>query len=135
MLKKIAIILITTLALTVNVSAGSDGELLLKKNKPSEIKDCFEKVNRATFAFNQALDGLIFKPVSSVYKKLPSPSKNGVSNLCKDNFCVACYEIIHKKGTTLSHFISLLSSFSYCTISCRCKKIAWLEFGEYEGRS
>ena len=54
---------------------------------------------------------------------------------CKDNFCVACYEIIHKKGTTLSHFISLLSSFSYCTISCRCKKIAWLEFGEYEGRS
>ena len=80
MLKKIAIILITTLALTVNVSAGSDGELLLKKNKPSEIKDCFEKVNRATFAFNQALDGIIFKPVSSVYKKLPSPIKNGVSN-------------------------------------------------------
>ena len=80
MLKKIAIILITTLALTVNVSAGSNGELLLKKNKPSEIKDCFEKVNRATFAFNQALDGIIFKPVSSVYKKLPSPIKNGVSN-------------------------------------------------------
>jgi len=80
MIKKISIILITTLALTLNVNAASDGELLLKKNKPSEVKDCFENVNRATFAFNQALDGVIFKPISSVYKKLPSLVKNGVSN-------------------------------------------------------
>jgi phospholipid-binding lipoprotein MlaA len=80
MIKKISIILITTLALTVNVSASSDGELLLKKNEPSEVKDCFEGVNRATFAFNQALDGVIFKPVASVYKKFPSPVKSGVSN-------------------------------------------------------
>ena len=80
MFKKIAIILITTLALTANVSAGSDGELLLKKNEPSKVKDCFEGLNRATFGFNQALDGIIFKPVASVYKKLPSPLKNGVSN-------------------------------------------------------
>jgi len=80
MIKKISIILITTLALTLNVKAASDGELLLKKNKPSEVKDCFENVNRATFAFNQALDGVIFKPIASVYKKLPSPVKNGVSN-------------------------------------------------------
>ena len=80
MLKKIIIILFTTLALTTNVSAASDGELLLKKNQPSEVKDCFEKLNRATFAFNQALDGIIFKPVASAYKILPSPVKNGVSN-------------------------------------------------------
>jgi len=80
MIKKISIILITTLALTLNVNAASDGELLLKKNKPSEVKDCFENVNRATFAFNQALDGVIFKPIASVYKKLPSPVKSGVSN-------------------------------------------------------
>ena len=80
MFKKIIIILITTLALTFNVSASSDGDLLLKKNEPSEIKDCFETLNRGTFAFNQALDGLIFKPVSTVYKKLPSPIKSGVSN-------------------------------------------------------
>ncbi len=80
MLKKIAIILITTLTLTSNVSAGSDGELILKKNDPSEIKDCSEKFNRATFAFNQALDGTIFQPVASVYRKLPSPIKSGVSN-------------------------------------------------------
>ena len=80
MIKKISIILITTFALTFNVNAGSDGELLLKINEPSEIKDCSEKFNRATFAFNQGLDGLIFKPVSSVYRKLPSPIKSGVSN-------------------------------------------------------
>ena len=66
MLKKIGIILITTLTLTLNVSAGSDGDLILKKNNPSEIKDCSEKFNRASFAFNQALDGAIFQPVASV---------------------------------------------------------------------
>jgi phospholipid-binding lipoprotein MlaA len=80
MIKKIGIIIITTLALTINVGASSDGELLLKKNEPSEVKDCFEGVNRATFAFNQALDGIIFKPVASVYKKIPSPLRSGVSN-------------------------------------------------------
>ena len=80
MIKKLAIILITTLALTYNVQAGSDGELLLKKNSPTEVKDCFEGLNRATFAFNQALDGIIFKPVASVYKKIPSPVRTGVSN-------------------------------------------------------
>ena len=36
MIKKFGIIIITTLALTLNVNAASDGELLLKKNDPSE---------------------------------------------------------------------------------------------------
>ena len=80
MIRKFVLILITTSALIVNSYAGSDGELLLKKNEPSEVKDCFESVNRATFAFNQALDGIIFKPVASVYKKIPSPLRTGVSN-------------------------------------------------------
>ena len=79
-MRKLLIILITTLALTANSQAGSDGELLLKKNNPSEVKDCFEKLNRATFAFNQVLDGIIFKPVASAYRVLPSPVKTGVSN-------------------------------------------------------
>ncbi len=80
MFKKIAVILITTLTLVSNASASSDGELLLKKNNPTEIKDCFENLNRATFAFNQTLDGVVFRPVASVYRKLPSPIKSGVSN-------------------------------------------------------
>ena len=76
-------IIITTLAailLTFNVNASSDGELLLKKNQPSEVKDCFEKINRATFAFNEVLDGVIFKPIAGAYRVLPTPVKSGVSN-------------------------------------------------------
>ena len=81
MFKKITLILITTFTLILsNVHAGSDGNLTMKKNDPSEIKDCSETFNRATFAFNEALDGLIFKPVASVYRILPSPIKSGVSN-------------------------------------------------------
>jgi phospholipid-binding lipoprotein MlaA len=80
MIKKLIVILITTFALTFNVSASSDGELLLKKNEPAEVEDCFEGLNRASFALNQGLDKVIFKPVSSVYRLLPSPIKTGVSN-------------------------------------------------------
>jgi len=80
MFKKFTIILITTIALTFNVNASSDGDLVLKKNEPTEIKDCFEGVNRATFGFNQALDGIIFKPVANVYRAIPSPLRTGVSN-------------------------------------------------------
>ena len=36
------------MTLTVNSQAGSDGELLLRENDPSEVKECFEKLNRAT---------------------------------------------------------------------------------------
>ena len=80
MIKKIAIIAITTITLTFNVNAASDGDLIMKKNNPAEVKDCFETLNRATFAFNQALDGIIFQPVASAYRILPSPIKTGVSN-------------------------------------------------------
>ena len=80
MIKKIFIILISTMALITNVNAASDGELLLKKNNPTEIKECWESFNRASFALNQGLDKIIFKPVSSVYRTLPTPIKSGVSN-------------------------------------------------------
>ena len=80
MIKKITIIVITTIALMVNVNASSDGELLLKKNNPAEIDDCWEGFNRASFALNQGLDKVIFKPVASVYRVLPTPIKSGVSN-------------------------------------------------------
>ncbi len=45
-----------------------------------EVKDCFEKINRATFAFNMALDKVLFRPVATGYRKLPSPIRNGTSN-------------------------------------------------------
>ena len=80
MIKKLAIVIITTFALTVNSHSSSDGELLLKKNDPSNVKDCFEGFNRATFAFNQGLDIVIFEPIAKAYRILPSPVRNGVSN-------------------------------------------------------
>ena len=45
-----------------------------------EVKDCFEKINRATFAFNMALDKVLFRPVALGYRKLPSPIRTGTSN-------------------------------------------------------
>ena len=48
MIKKIIVIIITTFTLVSNLNASSDGELLLKKNEPSEIKDCSETFNKAS---------------------------------------------------------------------------------------
>jgi len=79
-MKKIIIILITTFTLTLNVSAVSEEKLLLNKNNPTVIEDCSEGFNKASFALNQGLDKIIFKPVASVYRVLPSPIKTGVSN-------------------------------------------------------
>ena len=76
---KIIKILLISIFLSSNVFAGSDGELKIsKKNKPT--KDCFEKINRASFALNKGLDKVIFKPVAQGYRKLPSPIKTGTSN-------------------------------------------------------
>ncbi len=80
MFKKFLVVIFVTFLYAFNANAGSDGELILKKNQPTEVKDCFENLNRATFAFNQVLDGVIFKPVASAYRVLPSPVKTGVSN-------------------------------------------------------
>ena len=80
MFKKLILTTAILFLSVLNANAGSDGELILKKNQPSEVKDCFESLNRATFAFNQALDGLLFKPAASMYRILPAPVKNGVSN-------------------------------------------------------
>ncbi len=79
MFRKLILILITTIALNSYAMAETNKELI-SKNEPSEIKDCFEKLNRATFAFNQTLDGVIFEPLANVYRMLPSPAKTGVSN-------------------------------------------------------
>ena len=56
--------------------------LVVKKtySNESEVKDCFEKLNRATFALNMGLDKVIFKPISKGYRKLPSPIRTGTGN-------------------------------------------------------
>ena len=67
-----------------NSFAGADGELDLSKDS-KQIKDCFEPLNRATFALNQSLDEAIIEPLAKGYRKLPDPvqrgTKNAVTNL------------------------------------------------------
>ena len=78
-MKNILITSLIAIILTSNVSAGTDGEnSLSKKSKP--VKDCFESINRATFALNQGLDRVIFEPVAKAYRVLPSPVRTGTSN-------------------------------------------------------
>ena len=74
----------TVFLITLNAQASSDGELTLKKDEPKEIKDCFEKLNRATFAFNQGLDRTIIKPIAKSYRNLPDPIQKGTSNAVKN---------------------------------------------------
>ena len=66
-------IIISVLAIQFLVVSTSLGE-------EKEVRDCFEKINRATFAFNMALDKVLFRPVALGYRKLPSPVRTGTSN-------------------------------------------------------
>tara|TARA_Y100000768_G_scaffold274367_1_gene210123 strand:- start:652 stop:1452 length:801 start_codon:yes stop_codon:yes gene_type:complete len=86
MFKKLTIFIISIILITINVNAASDGELLVKKeeNKPGELKDCFENLNRATFAFNQGLDKAVIKPLAKSYRNLPDPVQKGTSNAVKN---------------------------------------------------
>ena len=85
MLKKLAIITISIFLLAFNANAGSDSELELKKeNQSKKVKDCFENLNRATFAFNQGLDKTIIKPIARSYRNLPDPVQKGTSNVVKN---------------------------------------------------
>ena len=79
-MKKIIVIFLINLISVGSAVAGSDGEDSLSK-KSDEVVDCFEGVNRATFAFNQGLDRAIFEPIAKGYRKLPNPIKTGTGNV------------------------------------------------------
>ena len=72
MIKRLKIFLFVILMQSLVVSFSHSEE--------REVKDCFEKINRATFAFNMALDKVLFRPVAAGYRKLPSPVRAGTSN-------------------------------------------------------
>ena len=103
MLKKLVITLICVLSLALNANAGSDGELNLKKeNETKEIKDCFEKLNRATFKFNQGLDRTIIKPVAESYRNLPDNIQRGTSNVVKNLSNLVLYQTTYCRRFKIS---------------------------------
>ena len=71
-MKKIYSIIVLIFSISLVSSAGAE-------DKP--VKDCFEKVNRVTFAFNQGLDKAIFKPLAKGYRHLPRPVRTGTGNV------------------------------------------------------
>ena len=80
MFKNLILTIMTVSLISFNVYAGSDGELTLNKEQPEEIKDCFEKLNRVTFSFNQKLDKTLITPVAKSYRNLPDPIQRGAGN-------------------------------------------------------
>ena len=79
-MRRIVILIIISFFLTQGVYAGSEGQEELSKKSNAPVKDCFEGINRGVFAFNQGLDAVIFEPLASGYKLLPSPIRTGTSN-------------------------------------------------------
>ena len=77
---RIFAIVFVTFFLSANSIAGTDGTDELSKKSNLETKDCFEKINRGIFAFNQIVDDIVFGPLSKGYRKLPSPIRTGTSN-------------------------------------------------------
>ncbi len=71
-MKKILVIILMNLMI---------GGIAIAGTETKEVKDCFEGVNRATFAFNQGLDKTIFEPIAKGYRKLPSPIRTGTGNV------------------------------------------------------
>ena len=80
-MKKISLTILITFILSFSAYAGTDGENTLSKDTNKPVKDCFEKVNRGIFAFNQALDVAIFEPEARGYRKFPVPIRRGTSNV------------------------------------------------------
>ena len=70
-MKKIILTLIISISFCLNSVASENTET---------TKDCFKKLNRGVFAFNQGLDNAIFKPLARGYRTLPSPIRTGVGN-------------------------------------------------------
>ena len=79
-MKKIIITFLISIMCLSNSIAGTDGENSISKN-PKLVKDCFEGLNRGTFALNQGLDRAVFKPIAKGYRTLPSPVRTGTSNV------------------------------------------------------
>ena len=80
-MKKTLVLIIFLVFMPLKTMAGSDGENNLSNNKSEPVKDCFEGLNRGIFAFNNAIDNVVFEPLAKGYRKLPSPIRTGTGNV------------------------------------------------------
>ena len=68
------ILIISLLAVCMAFATSADA------NDPTNVKDCSQGFNRASFKFNQGLDKAILKPIAIGYRKLPNGIRNITSN-------------------------------------------------------
>ncbi len=54
--------------------------ILLLTSHSKSTEECFERVSRAIFKFNLAVDDIILEPIAKGYNKLPDPIKTGTGN-------------------------------------------------------
>ena len=80
---KILSIVAILFSIFANSHAGEDNKIKLstENENNSNVKDCFESVNRGVFAFNQGLDSALFEPIAKGYRKLPFPIRTGAGNV------------------------------------------------------
>jgi len=71
-MKKILIISLLSVCMAFAVNADN--------NDPTNIKDCSQGFNRASFSFNQGLDKAILRPIALGYRKLPNGVRTITSN-------------------------------------------------------
>ena len=105
-------VVILSLFIATSSMAGSDGQNELSKNSNGQVKDCFEKVNRGIFAFNKALDGLIFEPLAQGYRHLPSPIRTGTSNFVGNISSLLTFSQIRQIHQLLASLI--FNNFNFC---------------------
>ena len=79
-MKKINFIILFIFSLAFQANAGDSGDQSLSAKENGIVKDCFENINRGVFAFNKALDNILFEPIAKGYRILPSPIRSGASN-------------------------------------------------------
>ena len=127
----IVIIILFSQFQVLNAIAGSDGEVEIsskKNNNQQVVKDCFESVNRVTFAFNQGLDKIIFKPLAKGYRKLPQPIRSGTSNVINNlgNVVTIPNNILQgqMKDASMNSLIFFITFF-YTIVRCNIKNSSY----------
>ena len=72
-MKKILYLIILSCFISFSANASDESN--------ENLKDCWKGFNKATFALNQTLDGILFEPIARGYRHLPSGIRYGTSNM------------------------------------------------------